>query len=96
MVTFLCYTINMRPEKEEALLKDHAEVLFNSLAFWETKISELLEKEDWTDEFDVFDVEEDQQQELHYLYGKLQFDMREMERLDKKFRKFKIRRDKGD
>ena len=58
------------------MLHDQAEMLFDSIAFWERQVS-ALSNEATTEE-----------SELSYCLTKLQYDMREMEKVDHICRKF--------
>ena len=86
----------MTLQEEEQFLKEQAEMVCNSIAFWEKKIAEFNsggvtgkdEDDDIYFDGDSIEGERTMADELKYLISHLQFDVREMEKLDKKCKLF--------
>ena len=100
----------MTIQEEEQYLKEQAELVCNSIAFWESKIGEFSASQDnqvggalepeetltWFDEEEEEEQEENVPKELVYLVGHLQFDLREMERLEQRCKAFALKHKNGD
>ena len=88
----------MTLQEEEQYLKEQGELVCESIAFWEKRIVEFQKTEDnqiggsieGEDSLSWFEGEEPESKdkELAYLIGHLQFDLREMERLDERCKIF--------
>ena len=88
---YLDYYYIMTPRQKENWFKEQADMVCNSIAFWEKKVADLSEESlGGYDEDDnlYLDADDTKAQELKYLISHLQFDMREMERLEKEYQTY--------